>query len=288
MDQLIVDNINFMKKGITRNKELIPHEETLKLARLVQNGLNEIENHGFKRSYENVSGLLSNVVVCVGLNARNKLIIGNLRFALKKAYQYNGSSLNSLDDVVQAVNLKLAEAIEKYDPSKGFKITTYIDFHIKQAVFNEKKKHQATSMKVSTHLLQIKYTYTQRYEKQRQKLGRCPSRKEMAELYKVSESVLTNALAIPMEVSIFELKGKNEEGESLMVVDSLESPNYLENAAKDLSTEYKQSGMKPGFLGLQQMLYPELFGKLRANERLGEEDLLIVNQILANISKHKI
>jgi RNA polymerase sigma factor (sigma-70 family) len=288
MDQLIVDNINFMKKGITRNKELIPHEETLKLARLVQNGLNEIENHGFKRSYENVSGLLSNVVVCVGLNARNKLIIGNLRFALKKAYQYNGSSLNSLDDVVQAVNLKLAEAIEKYDPSKGFKITTYIDFHIKQAVFNEKKKHQATSMKVSTHLLQIKYTYTQRYEKQRQKLGRCPSRKEMAELYKVSESVLTNALAIPMEVSIFELKGKNEEGESLMVVDSLESPNYLENAAKDLSTEYQQSGMKPGFLGLQQMLYPELFGKLRANEKLGEEDLLIVNQILANISKHKI
>ncbi len=290
MTKLITDNINFMKKSITRHKDLIPHEDALELATRVQAGLDVIEACGYPRKYDRtaVENLRLDPRVYLGLKARNTLVTGNLRFALKKAHYYNGSGLNGLDDVVQAVNLKLAEAIEKYDPTKGFKITTYLDFFVKQAVFAEKKKYQATSLKVSTHLLQIKYTFSYRVEKLRLKLGRTPSKQEVAEEYKVSVAVLDKALAIPHDVSIFDSKGTTSDGDVLTILETIESPDYCDAAKQDLTSEYARAKLNPTHLAFQQMLYPELFSKLRNNERLSEADLAVVNQILVNIDKRKI
>jgi RNA polymerase sigma factor (sigma-70 family) len=290
MNQLVVDNINFMKKSITRHKDLIPHDDAIVLARKVQLGLNHIEAAGFARTYlaSALNALKNDKVVYLGLKARNTLVTGNMRFALKKAYYYNGSGLDNLDDAVQAVNLKLVEAIEKFDPEKGYRVTTYIDFFIKQAVFIEKKKHQATSLKVSTHLLQIKYTYAYRVEKLTIKLGRTPTKSEIALDYKVSEAVLEKALAIPREVSVFETRGVNEDGTALTVLDFVESPNHYEESRTDFCLDALRGENLPANMIMQQMLYPNLFAKLRCNDILNADDLVIVNQLLKNIEKNKL
>ena len=66
-------------------------------------------------------------------NARNKLIESNLRLGVSVAKKYSGRGLGFLD-LVQEGNTGLIKASERYDPSKGFKFSTYSTWWIKQAM----------------------------------------------------------------------------------------------------------------------------------------------------------
>ena len=66
-------------------------------------------------------------------NARNKLIESNLRLVVSVAKKYSGRGLGFLD-LVQEGNTGLIKASERYDPSKGFKFSTYSTWWIKQAM----------------------------------------------------------------------------------------------------------------------------------------------------------
>lgn len=66
-------------------------------------------------------------------NARAELAQANLRLVLSMARRYIGSGLAFLD-LVQEGNLGLLEAVEKFDPSKGFRFSTYACWWIRQAI----------------------------------------------------------------------------------------------------------------------------------------------------------
>ena len=65
--------------------------------------------------------------------ARNRLIESNLRLVVSVAKKYSGRGLGFLD-LVQEGNTGLIKASERYDPSKGFKFSTYSTWWIKQAM----------------------------------------------------------------------------------------------------------------------------------------------------------
>ncbi len=65
--------------------------------------------------------------------ARQRLIEGNLRLVIKIARHYDSYGMD-LDDLINEGNIGLMQAIDKYDPSKGTKFSTYASFWIKQKV----------------------------------------------------------------------------------------------------------------------------------------------------------
>src|SRR5919205_1459531 len=65
--------------------------------------------------------------------ARNELVKRNLRLVVSVAKRYRGMGL-SFDDLIQEGNLGLMRAVEKFDPDRGFKFSTYATWWIRQAV----------------------------------------------------------------------------------------------------------------------------------------------------------
>lgn len=66
-------------------------------------------------------------------HAKQRLIQSNLRFVIKMATAYRNQGM-SLDDLVQEGNLGLIEAVEKFDPERGNRLTTYASWWIRLAL----------------------------------------------------------------------------------------------------------------------------------------------------------
>ena len=119
--------------------------------------------------------------------AAQKLIVSNLRLVVKIARGYYKTNLNILD-LVQEGNVGLLHAVEKYDPDKGTKFSTYASYWIRAYIL----KHIMDTwslVKVGTTQGQRKLFYRLNGEKQRlEAIGICPTRKILASNFGLKES----------------------------------------------------------------------------------------------------
>ena len=73
-------------------------------------------------------------------SAREQIVRCNLRFVVKLALRYQGQGL-SLADLIQEGNMGLLEVVDRFDPAKGFRLSTYAAFWIKQAIQQALNRH---------------------------------------------------------------------------------------------------------------------------------------------------
>jgi len=130
-----------------------------------------------------------------GMRARERFIEANLRLAVS----YVAKRCNRLakqhgsEDLVQAANLGLITAVERFDPARGYRFSTYAYWWIRQAVNRWVDQHSRAIAIPGSHCQHLSRlgAITRRIERER---GRPPTRQELATELGVSLRVLEQVL----------------------------------------------------------------------------------------------
>jgi RNA polymerase primary sigma factor len=126
--------------------------------------------------------------------ARQKLVLANLRFVVSVAHEYKDYGL-SLIELISEGNIGLLEAIRRFDETRGFKFITYAVWWIRQAILKALAEHGKAARPPMSQINDL-----QKIEKEAgllaQELGRAPTYDEIAARVDISRERTRNAVEV--------------------------------------------------------------------------------------------
>lgn len=144
-----------------------------------------------------------------GMEARNEFVRRNMRLVVTIARKYTSEDM-PLPDLVQEGCIGLMRALDKFDPDKGFKFSTYASWWVRQAIV--RSIHNAGAIRLPSFVVTARYQLL----KVESRAGRTLNAEELQELTGFSPSMLDRLRVLPVALSVLD-SPMNEDGETLMV-----------------------------------------------------------------------
>ena len=202
------DPISWYLSSIGRVPLLTPAEE-IELGNQVQVMMNLAER-GEDAEYT----AREKKLIRVGRRSKERMMKANLRLVVSVAKKYQGKGLELLD-LIQEGSLGLERAVEKFDPTRGYKFSTYAFWWIRQSM-TRAIACQSRTIRLPVHLSERLATVRKATMDLAHKLGAMPSRKELATELGMGLDELDGLLRQALTTSSLDAPISGEEGRSFL------------------------------------------------------------------------
>src|SRR5690349_16869405 len=142
--------------------------------------------------------------------ARERMILGNLRLVVTIAHDYANLGL-ALLDLISEGNVGLTKAVERFDPTKGAKLSTYAAWWIKQSI-KRALANQSKTIRLPVHLVD-KIAKVRRVSlSMSEELGREPTDQELADAVGLSAAKLSQLRTVSIRPASLDAPMNDEDG----------------------------------------------------------------------------